>query len=113
MAGQDMPAFDSLVAQLEAAPHFVLDTETTTIYWREAEIVGLSFAVQAHEARPRAHVLRDGLLRVVRDNGVRRGARGGLGWVPQSDHARETVVVAVVEACGVRRDESRWPTTAA
>lgn len=46
----DMPAFDSLVAQLEAAPHFVLDTETTSIYWREAEIVGLSFAVQAHEA---------------------------------------------------------------
>ncbi|WP_298974575.1 DNA polymerase I [uncultured Psychrobacter sp.] len=46
----DMPAFESLVAQLEAAPHFVLDTETTSIYWREAEIVGLSFAVQAHEA---------------------------------------------------------------
>lgn len=46
----DMPAFDSLVAQLEAAPHFVIDTETTSIYWRQAELVGLSFAVQAHEA---------------------------------------------------------------
>ena len=46
----DMPAFDSLMAQLEAAPHFVIDTETTSIYWRQAELVGLSFATQAHEA---------------------------------------------------------------
>ncbi len=46
----DMPAFDSLIAQLESAPHFVIDTETTSIYWREAELVGLSFALQAHEA---------------------------------------------------------------
>ncbi len=46
----DMPAFDSLIAQLEAAPHFVIDTETTSIYWRQAELVGLSFAIQAHEA---------------------------------------------------------------
>lgn len=46
----DMPAFDSLVAQLEAAPHFVIDTETTSVYWRQAELVGLSFATQAHEA---------------------------------------------------------------
>ncbi len=46
----DMPAFDSLIAQLEAAPHFVVDTETTSIYWRQAELVGLSFATQAHEA---------------------------------------------------------------
>ncbi len=46
----DMPAFESLLEQLESAPHFVIDTETTSIYWRQAEIVGLSFAVQAHEA---------------------------------------------------------------
>ncbi len=46
----DMPAFDSLVAQLEAAPHFVIDTETTSVYWRKAQIVGLSFAMRAHEA---------------------------------------------------------------
>ncbi|WP_201616711.1 DNA polymerase I [Psychrobacter urativorans] len=46
----DMPAFDSLVAQLENAPHFVIDTETTSVYWRQAELVGLSFATQAHEA---------------------------------------------------------------
>ncbi|WP_201586006.1 DNA polymerase I [Psychrobacter sp. HII-4] len=46
----DAPAFDSLVKRLEAAPHFVIDTETTSVYWRQAEIVGLSFALQAHEA---------------------------------------------------------------
>ena len=46
----DMPAFDSLIELLESAPHFVIDTETTSVYWREAQIVGLSFAVKAHEA---------------------------------------------------------------
>ncbi|SNT69042.1 DNA polymerase I [Psychrobacter sp. LV10R520-6] len=46
----DVPAFDGLVEQLEAAPHFVIDTETTSVYWRQAELVGLSFAMQAHEA---------------------------------------------------------------
>ena len=46
----DEPAFDSLIQLLEAAPHFVIDTETTSVYWRQAELVGLSFAVQAHEA---------------------------------------------------------------
>ncbi|WP_367110796.1 DNA polymerase I [uncultured Psychrobacter sp.] len=55
----DEAALDSLIAELSAAPHFVIDTETTSIYWREAEIVGLSFAVQAHEAYyiPLTHVL--------------------------------------------------------
>ncbi|MEN2752201.1 DNA polymerase I [Psychrobacter sp. FBL11] len=46
----DMPAFESLLEQLTNAAHFVIDTETTSIYWRQAEIVGLSFAMQAHEA---------------------------------------------------------------
>ena len=46
----DEPAFNSLVKLLEAAPHFVIDTETTSVYWRQAELVGLSFAVKAHEA---------------------------------------------------------------
>ena len=46
----DAPAFDSLVTLLESAPHFVIDTETTSVYWRQAELVGLSFAVKAHEA---------------------------------------------------------------
>ena len=46
----DAPAFDSLIQLLQSAPHFVIDTETTSVYWRQAELVGLSFAVQAHEA---------------------------------------------------------------
>ena len=57
----DMPAFDSLVARLEAAPYFVIDTETTSINWREAEIVGVSLALEAHEAYyiPLTHDLAD------------------------------------------------------
>ncbi|MBB3106885.1 DNA polymerase-1 [Psychrobacter luti] len=46
----DEAAFDSLVQLLADAPHFVIDTETTSVYWRQAELVGLSFAVKAHEA---------------------------------------------------------------
>lgn len=46
----DEPTFDNLVKLLESAPHFVIDTETTSVYWRQAELVGLSFAVKAHEA---------------------------------------------------------------
>ena len=46
----DEHAFNSLVKLLEDAPHFVIDTETTSVYWRQAELVGLSFAVKAHEA---------------------------------------------------------------
>ena len=46
----DMPAFETLIERLESATYFVIDTETTSIHWRQAEIVGLSFALQAHEA---------------------------------------------------------------
>ena len=46
----DMPALDDLIAKLQSASHFVVDTETTSVYWRQADLVGLSFAVQAHEA---------------------------------------------------------------
>lgn len=55
----DTPAFDSLVQLLQSVPHFVIDTETTSIYWRQAKLVGLSFAVQAHEAYyiPLTHAL--------------------------------------------------------
>ena len=55
----DQPAFDSLIKLLESAPHFVIDTETSSVYWRQAELVGLSFAVQAHEAYyvPLTHTL--------------------------------------------------------
>lgn len=60
----DAPAFDSLVTLLESAPHFVIDTETTSVYWRQAELVGLSFAVKAHEAYyvPLAHLEGDELI---------------------------------------------------
>ena len=55
----DAPAFDSLIQLLQSAPHFVIDTETTSVHWRQAELVGLSFAVQAHEAYyiPLTHAL--------------------------------------------------------
>ena len=57
----DEPAFESLLKQLTTAAHFVIDTETTSMYWREAELVGLSFALQAHEAYyvPLTHRLED------------------------------------------------------
>ena len=46
----DEPAFDSLLQRLSTSSHFAVDTETTSINWREADIVGISFAFQAHEA---------------------------------------------------------------
>ena len=54
----DENMLDTLLHQLQSAKHFAVDTETTSIDWREAEIVGLSFSVQAHEAYyvPLAHV---------------------------------------------------------
>lgn len=55
----DLPAFETLVAKLADAEQFVIDTETTSVYWRQAELVGLSFAVEAHEAYyvPLTHAL--------------------------------------------------------
>nr|WP_230660916.1 DNA polymerase I [Psychrobacter sp. I-STPA10] len=60
----DAPAFDTLVDRLANAENFVIDTETTSINWREAELVGLSFALQAHEAYyiPLTHSLEDDAL---------------------------------------------------
>lgn len=57
----DEPALDALIERLAAAKHFVLDTETTALDWRCAKIVGLSFALQAHEAYyvPLAHCHED------------------------------------------------------
>ena len=46
----DKPAFATLVERLQSAKQFVIDTETTDVDWRFAEIVGLSFALQPHEA---------------------------------------------------------------
>ena len=50
--------FDQLVQRLTTAQHFVLDTETTDVNWQHAKLVGLSFALKAHEAYyvPVAHI---------------------------------------------------------
>lgn len=42
--------FNDLVKQLETAPYFVMDTETTAINWQVAELVGMSFCLKSHEA---------------------------------------------------------------
>ncbi|MEY2863841.1 MAG: hypothetical protein RLY58_1548 [Pseudomonadota bacterium] len=42
--------FDALLLRLQQARHWVIDTETTALDWRKAQIVGLSFALQSHEA---------------------------------------------------------------
>lgn len=39
--------FTALLEKLESAEQFVFDTETTSLDWRQAEIVGLSFALPA------------------------------------------------------------------
>ncbi len=46
----DAAGLDELVAALKSAPLLSLDTETTSIAYREARIVGLSFAVSPGEA---------------------------------------------------------------
>jgi DNA polymerase I len=53
----DWADFDAWYARLESAPAFAFDTETTSIDYMQAEIVGVSFAVQAGEAAyvPLAH----------------------------------------------------------
>ena len=43
-------ALDAWIAQLEAAPLFAFDTETTSINYMQAELVGFSFAVEPHRA---------------------------------------------------------------
>lgn len=42
--------FDALVTRLAKAERFAVDTETTSLDYRKAEIVGLSFALNADEA---------------------------------------------------------------
>jgi DNA polymerase I len=46
----DAAALDNLMARLESAELVSLDTETTSIAYREARIVGLSFSVEPGEA---------------------------------------------------------------
>ncbi|MEX1033950.1 MAG: DNA polymerase I [Cellvibrionaceae bacterium] len=53
----DEAALEKWLARLEAAPVFAFDTETTSLNYMEARLVGLSFAVQTGEAAyvPVAH----------------------------------------------------------
>ena len=53
----DMSEFDAWVERLKGADVFAFDTETTSVNAMEAQLVGLSFAVQAGEAAyvPVAH----------------------------------------------------------
>ena len=54
----DQAVFDGWLSRLEAAPLFAFDTETTSLNYMQAEIVGLSFAIQPGEAAyvPLAHL---------------------------------------------------------
>jgi DNA polymerase-1 len=45
----DAPGLQALVETLKAAGRFAFDTETTALNPRSAELVGISFAVRAHE----------------------------------------------------------------
>ncbi|WDY58150.1 DNA polymerase I [Pseudomonas sp. PSKL.D1] len=53
----DQARFDAWLEKLRQAPLFAFDTETTGLDAQQAQLVGLSFAVQAHEAAyvPLAH----------------------------------------------------------
>ncbi|MGH8381436.1 DNA polymerase I [Pseudomonas sp.] len=53
----DQARFDAWLEKLHKAPLFAFDTETTGLDAQQAQLVGLSFAVQAHEAAyvPLAH----------------------------------------------------------
>ncbi len=54
----DQSVFDSWLSRLEAAPLIAFDTETTSLNYMQAEIVGLSFAIKPGEAAyvPLAHL---------------------------------------------------------
>ena len=54
----DQAVFDSWLSRLEAAPLFAFDTETTSLNYMQADIVGLSFAIKPGEAAyvPLAHL---------------------------------------------------------
>lgn len=41
---------DEWIARLKAAPYFAFDTETTSLSYRDARVVGVSFAVEAGQA---------------------------------------------------------------
>ena len=65
----DMADFEVWLARLEAAELFAFDTETTSLNYMRAEIVGLSFAVEPGEAAylPLAHSYPDAPDQLDRD----------------------------------------------
>ena len=54
----EQAVFDSWLSRLQTAPLFAFDTETTSLNYMQAEIVGLSFAIEPGEAAyvPLAHL---------------------------------------------------------
>ena len=70
----DEKTLEAWVAKLEAAELFAFDTETTSLEYMKAEIVGLSVAVKAGEAAyvPLAHRYPDAPAQLNRDKVLRR-----------------------------------------
>ena len=66
----DQARFDVWLEKLRQAPLFAFDTETTGLDAQRAQLVGLSFAVQAHEAAyvPLAHDYADAPRQLDRDS---------------------------------------------
>src|SRR5690554_344070 len=66
----DKAALEAWIDKLEAADYFAVDTETTSLNYMEAEIVGLSFATAPGEACyiPVAHQDIDGPQQLSRDD---------------------------------------------
>ncbi|MBA1203923.1 DNA polymerase I [Pseudomonas capeferrum] len=65
----DQARFDAWLEKLREAPLFAFDTETTSVDAQQARLVGVSFAVEAHEAAyvPLAHDYPDAPVQLDRD----------------------------------------------
>ncbi|HEV2333667.1 MAG TPA: 5'-3' exonuclease H3TH domain-containing protein, partial [Gammaproteobacteria bacterium] len=70
----DEKTLDAWIAKLEAAEYFAFDTETTSLEYMRAEIVGLAFAVKAGEAAyvPVAHSYADAPKQLDRERVLKR-----------------------------------------
>ncbi|HEX2668731.1 MAG TPA: DNA polymerase I [Gammaproteobacteria bacterium] len=70
----DEASFDEWMKKLEAAELFAFDTETTSLEYMQAEIVGVSFAVKACEGAyvPLAHRYADAPAQLDRDKVLKR-----------------------------------------
>jgi DNA polymerase I len=70
----DEKTLDAWIARLEQAEAFAFDTETTSLEAFDAELVGLSFALRAHEAAyvPLAHDYDGAPLQLARDRVLAR-----------------------------------------